>query len=86
MKITIKVLGAEKVVGKEYEALLNQFEFVFYGDPQSFLDIVDKIVALVPKSSIDPEVPKLPVEAGPADQTQTPVVAEEPPKAAEVVK
>ena len=49
MKIIIKVSASEKQEGKDYDALMNQFEVVVEGDTNAFLDIVNKIIAITPK-------------------------------------
>ena len=50
MKIIIKVSASEKQEGKDYDALMNQFEVVVNGDTQDFLDVVNKIITIIPSA------------------------------------
>ena len=53
MKITIKVNASEKPEGKDYESIVNTFEIVFDGTPDRFLQIVAKVIEILPERPTD---------------------------------
>jgi hypothetical protein len=66
MKITVKVTGHEPTPGKDYDSLINQFEFVVNGDGQKFVELVAKLIGIIPTPVVNNTVvlPDCPATGG----------------------
>ena len=62
MKIVIKVNAYTDLLGKDYNSLEDQFEVVTNGDSQRFLDLVGKIILLIPLEKVAEKPAEKPAE------------------------